>query len=324
VIDKTEAAPGAQFSTVLSPGALLTAARERAGWSAQRLAAELCLPADRLAALERDEHASFGGVVFVRGYLRRAARLLGVPPQELIAAFEACCNAERPAEVLPAVAPGHAPRRGAHGWAAPATGVLAVVAAVAGTWWVMGSGAGDKHGPGPAAYPAAAELEFTAPEQPRIVLAEVQPEPEASGKTSGDETPGVETSRVETRGADEAAAEPAPQVFDAEAILVEHPVVEHPVIETPEPAAPLPGTAELRFEFSEDCWLEVMDADERKLAYRLYRAGDVTRLRGKAPLAVFLGNAEGVRLTVDGAPLAVRPASRRDGTARLTVGGGAG
>jgi cytoskeleton protein RodZ len=41
-------------------------------------------------------------------------------------------------------------------------------------------------------------------------------------------------------------------------------------------------------------------------------------------MAVFLGNAEGVRLTVDGAPIAVRPAARRDGTARLTVGGGAG
>ena len=82
--------------------------------------------------------------------------------------------------------------------------------------------------------------------------------------------------------------------------------------------------AELRFEFSEDCWLEVTDADEDRLAYRLYRAGDVARLRGKAPLQVFLGNAEGVRLTVNGAPIAVRPAARRDGTARLTVGGGAG
>jgi hypothetical protein len=37
-----------------------------------------------------------------------------------------------------------------------------------------------------------------------------------------------------------------------------------------------------------------------------------------------LGNAEGVELTVDGKSLAVRAAARRDGTARLTVGGGAG
>ena len=307
--DKTEAAPGTQFSTVLSPGAQLKAARERAGWSAQRLAAELCLPTDRLAALERDEHASFGGVVFVRGYLRRAASLLGVPPQELISAFEACCNAERPAEVLPTVTPGHAPRRGSHGWTAPAAGLLAVVAAVAGTWWFMGPGAGSTPWPGLESRPTAAGLEFTAAEEPRIVLAEVPPVIVTHGDDAGSED-GILT---------EAESESAREVTDADVRMVDY-----PVIETPEPAAPLPGTAELRFEFSEDCWLEVTDADERKLAYRLYRAGDVARLRGKAPLAVFLGNAEGVRLTVDGAPIAVRPASRRDGTARLTVGGGAG
>jgi cytoskeleton protein RodZ len=309
VIDKTDADPGAQFSTILSPGAQLKAARERAGWSPQRLAGELCLPMDRLAALERDEHASFGGVVFVRGYLRRAASLLGVPPQELIAAFEACCSAERPTEVLPTVAPGHAPRRGSHGWAAPAAGLGAVVAAVAGTWWVMGPGAGSRPLAGPEAQPAAAGLEFSASEEPRIVLAELLPATETVGNDAGLEH-GVLT---------EAEFEAAPEVTDADVRTVDY-----PVIETPEPAAPLPGTAELRFEFSEDCWLEVTDADDRKLAYRLYRAGDVARLRGKAPMAVFLGNAEGVRLTVDGAPIAVRPAARRDGTARLTVGGGAG
>jgi cytoskeleton protein RodZ len=309
VTDKTDAAPGTQFSTALSPGAQLAAARERAGWSVQRLAAELCLPADRLAALERDEHASFGGVVFVRGYLRRAASLLGLPPQELIAAFEACCNAERPAEVLPTVAPGHAPRQGTHGWVGLATGVLVVVAAVAGTWWFMGPGAGSTPWSGSESRPVAAGLEFSAAEEPRIVLAEVPPATETLGNDTGLEE-GVLT---------EAESESKPEVTDADVRMVDY-----PVIEAPESAAPLPGTAELRFEFSEDCWLEVTDADQRKLAYRLYRAGDVARLRGTAPMAVFLGNAEGVRLTVDGAPIAVRPASRRDGTARLTVGGGAG
>lgn len=315
--DQTEANPGTQFSTVLSPGAQLKAARERAGWSAQRLAAELCLPVERLAALERDEHASFGGVVFVRGYLRRAASLLGVPPQELITAFETCCNAERPAEVRPTVAPGHAPRRGAIGWAAPGTGLLAIVAAVAGTWWVMGPGAGGTPGSGLESRPVAAGLEFTASEEPRIVLAEVPPVAETYAADTGFEDRSMADADADAAAA--AAVESAPDAIDANAL-----VVEHPVTETPEPAAPLPGTAELRLEFSEDCWLEITDADERKLAYRLYRAGDVARLRGKAPMAVFLGNAEGVRLSVDGTPIAVRPAARRDGTARLTVGGGAG
>jgi cytoskeleton protein RodZ len=285
---------------MLSPGAQLRAARERAGWTAARLAAELCLPVDRLRALEEDDHASFGGVVFVRGYLRRAAALLGLSPNELIVAFENCCDTRRPAEILPGPIVGRPPRRAAPGWIGPAFGTMAVVVAAAGSWWVMGPGqdvapmvvAGGDQSP--------AGLEFSVPAEtqqapaPRIVVAETPPASEPTPEPAAELVP---------------AADLAP---------------DERVVQAPEPAPPPLGTAELRFEFSEDCWLEVADADEKSLAYRLYRAGDVARLRGKAPLEVFLGNAEGVRLTVNGSPIAVRPAARRDGTARLTVGGGAG
>jgi cytoskeleton protein RodZ len=295
----------------LSPGTQLAAARERAGWTAERLAAELCLPIDRLQALERDDHASFGGVVFVRGYLRRAAGLLGIPPQELIAAFENCCDTTRPAEILPGLAPGQHSRRGLPAWAGSVAGVAVVAAVLAGSWWLLSPDAEHSAGSETLSQaPAAAGLEFIRPEEPRVVASETAPEtPPETAPEPGPAADPVETIEV-------AAAAPAS--------TGELPQPVATVVEIPEPAAPPPGTTELRFEFSEDCWLEVHDADERQLAYRLYRAGDVARLRGKAPVGVFLGNAEGVRLTVDGAAIAVRPAARRDGTARLTVGGGAG
>lgn len=291
----------------MSPGMQLMAARERAGWTAERLAAELCLPIDRLRALERDDHASFGGVVFVRGYLRRAAGLLGIPPLELIEAFENCCDTTRPAEIVPGLAPGQQSRRSSPAWVGTVAGVAVVAAALAGSWRLLSPDAEDSAGTAVQGQaPAAAGLEFIRPEEPPVVIAESLPvtSPEA----------GPVVGQVETLAAEAAAP--------ASAGELPQPVAT--VVEIPEPAAPPPGTTELRFEFSEDCWLEVHDADERQLAYRLYRAGDVARLRGKAPVGVFLGNAEGVRLTVDGAAIALRPAARRDGTARLTVGGGAG
>ena len=294
-------------SMQLSPGTQLAAARERAGWTAERLAAELCLPIDRLQALERDEHASFGGVVFVRGYLRRAAGLLGIPPQELIEAFENCCDTTRPGEILPGLAPGQQSRRGPPAWAGSVVGVAVVAAVLAGSWWLLSPGA--QHSVGPPVLsqaPAAAGLEFIRPEEPRVVGAETATETVPEAAPVANPVASIEAETV------------------APASTGELPQPVATVVEIPEPAAPPPGTTELRFEFSEDCWLEVHDADERQLAYRLYRAGDVARLRGKAPVGVFLGNAEGVRLTVDGAAIAVRPAARRDGTARLTVGGGAG
>jgi cytoskeleton protein RodZ len=305
-----DGAPGQGSANLLSPGEQLRAARERAGWTAERLAAELCLPLARLHALEQDEHDSFGGVVFVRGYLRRAALLLGIPPQELIAAFEACCHGATPADIQPGPAPGLPPRRGMPGFAGPLA--IAVVAgiAVASTWWLMGPSPEGVTTAGTGAAPAPATLEFTAPAMPDEPVGgplEAGPQPiELSAPPAAGDT------------VQEPTTEPAPGTRVAEAIP---PAVE--VVAAAEPAPWPPGTVELRFEFSEDCWLEVIDAEDRQLAYRLQQAGDVVRLRGTAPVSVFLGNAEGVRLALDGESVPVRPA-RRDGTARLTVGGGAG
>ena len=289
-----DVAAGPGSVTVLSPGEQLRAARERAGWTVERLARELCLPVARLHALEQDEHDSFGGVVFVRGYLRRAALLLAIPPQELIAAFETCCNGLTPAEIQPGPGPGRLPRRGIPGWSGPLA--IAVVAgiAVASTWWLMGPSPEGVTTAGTGAAPAPATLEFTAPtavQAPASAPVDAAPE---SAPEQGPATQVAETPR---------------------------PVID--VVAAGEPAPLPPGTVELRFEFSEDCWLEVTDAEDRQLAYRLQQAGDVVRLRGTAPVSVFLGNAEGVRLALDGEAVPVRPA-RRDGTARLTVGGGAG
>lgn len=302
-------APGEGNVTGLSPGEQLRAARERAGWSAEQLAAELCLPLARLHALEQDEHDSFGGVVFVRGYLRRAALLLAIPPQELLAAFEARCNGAKPADIQPGPVPGLPPRRGLPGFIGPLA--IAVVAgiAVASTWWLMGPSPGGVTTAGTGAAPAPAMLEFTAPAMPDEPVGgplDAGPQPlELVPPSAGDTV-------------QEPATGPAPGARVAETL---HPAID--VVAAAEPPSLPPGTVELRFEFSEDCWLEVTDAGDRQLAYRLQQAGDVIRLRGTAPVSVFLGNAEGVRLALDGESVPVRPA-RRDGTARLTVGGGAG
>jgi cytoskeleton protein RodZ len=288
----------------MSPGEQLRAARERAGWRAETLAAELCLPLERLRALERDEHASFGGAVFVRGYLRRAALLLGLSPQELLGAYEACCEAARPTEVLPSLPPGRIPSSGAPAWGGRLAGGAAIVAAVASTWWIMGPSDEEARTVDATASRAPAALEFTAAEETLVDRAPPSPQLMPALREL------------------EPVAEEASAAVEAPQLPVAH-LPETSLVEVQETALPRPGTVELRLEFSEDCWLEVTDAEDRRLAYRLHRAGDVVRLRGTAPVSLFLGNAEGVRLTMDGTAVPLRPA-RRDGTARLTLGGGAG
>jgi cytoskeleton protein RodZ len=326
VNDATENGPDAADASLLRPGAQLQAARERAGWTPERLAAELGLAMDRLQALERDDYTSFGGVVFVRGYLRRAATLLGLPPGELIAAYEACCNGVKPADVRPGLPPGERPRRGAPGWSGPALGVMAIAAMAGGTWWALG----PDHDLSPALRvseaPRLAMLEFSVPAEDAAAPRPMLPEPESVPEPVPESASEPASTAPEPAGLPDPVTTMTDRVAGTVAESLGRGAVSQPamVVEVPEPAAPPPGTVELRFEFTEECWLEVTDAEDRRLAYRLYRPGDVARLRGTAPVSVFLGNADGVRLTVDGAALALRPASRRDGTARLTVGGGAG
>lgn len=293
-------------------GQRLRTARERAGWNQERLAGELGLSVQRLRALEADEYAGFGGEVFIRGFLRRAAVVLGLPPGELVEAYAATAGARHPAEIMPELLPGRPPRAGLPGWAGPAAGAAMVALVFALTWWTL------RPSVEPATVPVAEEP--AAPVEPagvateRVVAlpaADPAPADEGANESAADEPVLDEPVAGEATGAEPAVVEPMPVLAD-----------EPPAL--PEPSLDLPVMAELRFEFSDDCWVEVTDAREQRLAYRLYRAGDVARMSGVPPLAVFLGNADGVRLTVDGEPVAVRPAATRNGTARLTVGGGTG
>jgi cytoskeleton protein RodZ len=327
-------APAAPTSP--TPGEVLRAAREKAGWTPERLAAELGLPIARLRALEADEHESFGGVVFVRGYLRRAALLLGTSPEPLITAYEARCCAARPTEILPGLPPGRLPSRGAPTWLGPAFGLAAAAAFAGGAWWLLGVPAESPPAARVTEAPPTMALELQAPEAESAAPADAA-ELRADARTpeAGTAAPPPDATAGDLEVVAEAVApEPAPAPVQApaeagretvaESLAAGDSAVQMRVAAEPEPLAPRPGTVELRLEFTEDCWVEVHDAEESRLAYRLYRAGDVTRLRGVAPVSVFLGNAEGVRLSVDGSAMALRPAARRDGTARFTVGGGAG
>lgn len=298
-----------------SAGEHLRRGREEAGWTPERLAGELGLPVDRLRALEADEFAGFGGAVFVRGYLRRAASVLNLSAAEMIASYEAASGTARPADIIPELPPGQPPRRGVPEWTGRVTVTTLAVAAVAFTWWFMRPADVPRplaEAPPPAAETVQPTLPPAEPETvpaPQAVAAEQPvaadegiPEVAAPGSMNAAASPGEQRRSL-----------PAADTDDAEAVAAE-------AAGTLE----LPVTVELRFEFDEDCWVEINDALGTRLAYRLYRAGDVSRLRGVAPVEVFLGNAEGVRLTVDDTPVAVRPAAGRDGTARLMVGGGTG
>ena len=72
-----------------SIGARLVAAREARKLGIEKVAADLRLDVAVIRALENDDHAALPAPIFVQGYLRSYARLVGLPGQELVRDYTA-------------------------------------------------------------------------------------------------------------------------------------------------------------------------------------------------------------------------------------------
>ena len=92
------------------------------------------------------------------------------------------------------------------------------------------------------------------------------------------------------------------------------------------PAGSMPttstGQAELGVRFSALSWVEISDAEGRRLLEGLYARGSVREVRGTAPLRVVLGNAPAVDLELNGQPVALTGLVHRNGSAYLSIDGG--
>jgi len=76
-----------EAEAVLSAGARLAQARERLGLSQEQVADKLKLDTHTVVALEAGDYRVIGAAVFVRGFLRRYAQLVGDSPAEIEALY---------------------------------------------------------------------------------------------------------------------------------------------------------------------------------------------------------------------------------------------
>ena len=68
-----------------------------------------------------------------------------------------------------------------------------------------------------------------------------------------------------------------------------------------------------------ECWVEVYGPSGARLFYDLVQPGDSHALPGPGPWKVFLGNADGVQLSLEERALAVPAGVRAGATARFVV-----
>lgn len=273
-----------------SPGARIRAAREQMGLSLEALASQTKLARSTLEALERDQFSALLEPVYVRGYYRKCAKVLNLPEAELIAAYQALAGAEQPPLPKKIRLSSTADDGSALRW----LGLLLVGIAVAlgVLLWQL------RESTEPEPLAAVAERPAPSPALPaRLATPVPQPEPEP-----------------------EPADAPGTSVPEA-AVVVTPTAVPRPAA-TPSPvavAAPADGQLTVSLRFTDTSWARVNDAEGNALVNGLMNAGQQRTVRGRPPITVFLGNAPGVELTVDGQVVNLRPFTVGNNTARLTL-----
>lgn len=282
-------------------GERLAAAREELQISVDEIAKELHLDEHKVMALERNEFAPLGAPVFAKGHLRKYAHLVKVDESDVLTDYHRLTREEG---LPPVISDRKVPKLPAspRPWIAAGVVLVIVLAAVAAYWFMERRATGDSGDSGDTVTttPAVAVTE-TAASVPPATAAEPDAD-DSAGELLGDlpaEVEPIEPIEEDPQSAPVAAAAPLPQAT------------------APETADD--GQLRLSIDFAGDCWTEITDADGRRLFFDLGREGRSVNVSGSAPLAVLFGNADNVRLKLNGVDYTIPDADRRGLTARFTL-----
>lgn len=284
----SEAAEQATEAVSATPGGALARAREARGLTVSDVAMHLKFAPRQIEALEADDYGALSGGTFVRGMVRTYARFLGLDPEALAREVGARLG-EQPKPLAATTnlkVPFQAgPKRSSRAYLLLSIAVLVAAGLVAGDWVLRTR------------------------EAARVVAQQPVPaaQPEATGQAQPQAAPVApgESSQVVPAPA---PAEPA----KAEEVQAK-PSSSEPV--SPPLAA---ATKRVRLEFERDSWVEIKDADGNTLLSRVNPAGSKQVVEGVAPLQIVIGNAGGVRMTVNDEAFDLKPFTRVD-IARVTL-----
>ena len=273
-------------SQVAGLGQLLRNAREQLGWTREQVASRIHLRLTLIAAIEADTYDKHTSHTFIRGYLRAYAKLVGIPEETILAAYEKL--GLTPPDNIDMQSFSRRSRQQANDsrlkvvtWL-----VILVLIGLSVAWWWQSTArrsAGDD-------ALAATEMSATVntPEAnvaPAVEVAEPVL-PVASDAVSTQVVVSGATATLPVVATDASAAVPT-DVSGA--------------VSTAESTTTEPAKApQLKMSFTADCWLDVKDANGKTLFSGLKKANDELVLEGPEPLRFIIGAPMAVNLEYQG------------------------
>jgi cytoskeleton protein RodZ len=306
---------------ILSVGDRLRAAREARKMSLEDVSQAIKIAPRVLEQVEGNAWAQLPGYTFARGVVRSYARLLKLDPEALLRDLESAPMPKLPLlELRPSTqaalpVPGEANKRDRYAMLA---GVLLVALAVVAYFLIPDDWLGEhsmvktkvpmsgEASPAPTAAPVAAAPVSAIPATPML---------QTQGGTA-------EAPMVPPPGAAPTVAQSSPAGTPAalsgpSSVASTGPAAPNASLtQSPNPAASDPPTLVLRFE--EGSWAEIRDKTGAMLISENVSPRSERQLGGVPPYNIWLGNADGVRISYRGQPVDLKPHTRQK-VARLVL-----
>jgi len=298
-------------------GAALLKERRRQGLSLGDISRQLKLSVRQVEALERDDYSGYKSPVFIHGFIRNYAKLLGLDPEPLIRTTDAMLNpppvavpvAREPERVRPA----HTGKKKWSLWPA-ALAVIVVAIAIS----IFGGARRAPDAPRNAQTVAARDKATSAPKAATEPSkgADAKPEAQSTAKPTAKQDPKPEA-KVEAKPAAKPEVRPEAKA-EAKTETAERRVQAESGGAQAAQAAETSGRVTVRMIFEQDSWVEIKDRSGNTIFGQLNPAGSRRSVSGEPPLAVVVGNAAGVRLFQGDKSVDLGPHTRVD-VARLTL-----
>lgn len=307
---------GDQAGAQTSPGYMLASARKAQNVSIEELSAQTMLGRDTVQALEDNNFGRMSQPVFVRGYYRKCAKVLGLSEAAIMDAYVAWTgvggskpvSANRVRVVPQDVTPGNR---------SPLRLLLLVLVAVVVlivAWQLLSSKRGSSDVT--PATSTATDNTGVAP-QPIEQTSSAQqnvPTPQGSAASRPEPAADQQPEMAADAGADASSDLTAQNSQNATAA---------PAAAPADSVASPPPDGKLRLRFIQRSWIDVRDANNKRMLAGIVPA-DTERVidKGTPPYKIALGYAPGVEVYVGDKRIDLTDKTKSDNTARFTVESG--
>ncbi|MGY3943579.1 RodZ domain-containing protein [Aeromonas tecta] len=276
-------------SQAVGPGQLLRNAREQLGWTREQVASRIHLRLTLIAEIESDSYNKHTSHTFIRGYLRTYAKLVGIPEQTILAAYDKL--GLTPPDNIDMQSFSRRSRQQANDsrlkvvtWL-----VILVLVALSIAWWWQSTArrsAGDD-------ALAATEMGTTG-NMPSVNAASVDVADPVLPVVS-------EAVAIAVDPVVSGAVTAAPAVVETSAAVTTDASAPVETAAPADEATTEPGKVpQLKLSFTADCWLDVKDANGKTLFSGLKKANDELVLEGPEPLKFIVGAPMAVNLEYQG------------------------